>query len=185
MGFIDTWKAVIKTPTNFYENMPTGGGFVDPLKFLLICNIPSALFMGLFYGASIMSMTGPLVFLILPPMMLVLAAVGAFIGAAIIHLGVLIFAGPRKSGFESTFRILSFAQAVAVASWIPLVGVIPALYGIYLGILGVYKVHKTTAVRAVLAYLGIALVLGVIVAAIVIFAIYSSMVSSAGQELAY
>ena len=179
------WKAVITTPSNFFENMPKSGGYIDPLKFLLICNIPSALFMGLFQGAAMGVMAGTAGFLIIPPLILIVTAIGAFIGTAFIHIGVIIFAGKDKSGFESTFRILSYAQAVAVASWIPLIGLIPALYGLYLGILGVYKVHKTTAIRAVLAYLGISLVLGIIVAGVVIFAIYSSMMSNAGTQLPY
>jgi hypothetical protein len=186
MGFVDTWKAVIQTPSNFYENMPKTGGFVDPLKFLLICNVPSAIFMGLFYGAAMGVILGPLVFVIMPPLILIATAIGAFIGAAFIHLGVLLFAGKDKSGFESTFRILSYAQAVAVASWIPLVGIIPALYGLYLGVVGIMKVHQTTGFRAVMAYIGLVFLLGgVIVAAVVIFAIYSSMMSTGGQQLAY
>lgn len=186
MGFIDTWKAVITTPSNFFENMPKTGGYIDPLKFLLICNTPGALFMGIFYMTPLLTMTGPLVLLIMPPLMLVLAAIGAFIGAAFTHLGVIIFAGKERSGYESTFRILAHVQAVAVASWIPLVGIIPALYGLYLGVVGIMKVHQTTGFRAVLAYIGLAFLLGgIIVAVVVIFAIYSSMMSSTGQELPY
>ncbi len=181
LGFIDTWKAVIKTPSNFFEKMSKTGGYVDPLKFLLICNIPSAIFMGLFNGAALASILGVATLAIAPLFMLIFTVIATFIGAIFVHIGVLIFAGKDRSGFEATFGILSYAQAVAVVSWIPLIGIIPALYGIYLGVVGIMKVHQTTGFRAVLAYLGIIFLLGVIVAAVVIFAIYSSMVSG-GQS---
>jgi hypothetical protein len=184
MGFIDTWKAVIQTPSNFFENMPTTGGYVEPLKFVLICNIPTAIFSGFIYGSAFSQILGPSSFIIFPPLMLVAAIIGIFVMSLFVHIGVLIFAGEKKSGIEATFRALSYAQAVVVATWIPLLGLIPALYGIYLGVVGIMKVHQTTGFRAVLAYLGLIFFLaGIIVAAVVIFAIYSSMVSSAGQEL--
>jgi hypothetical protein len=163
--------------------MPKTGGYADPLKFVLICLIPNAVFMGLLYGGILSMVLGPVgaIGLILGPLIIMVTGVIAvFIISILVHIGVIIFAGQNKGDFEATFRIVSYVEAIAVVSWIPFIGSLLALYGIYLAIVGIMKVHKTSAIRAILAYFGLMVLVGSIVAALVIVAIYSDMSSQGG-----
>jgi hypothetical protein len=97
---------------------------------------------------------------------------------------VIIFAGENRRDYGATVRLLSYAQAPSVFSWIPIVNIFTGLYQLYLEVVGVMKVHRTSAIRATLSVLGVLLVIGgLIVGAVVIFAIYSQMTQSTAQEL--
>src|SRR5574344_825119 len=36
MGYIETWKEVMQSPSDFYREMPKTGGYTDPLTFAAI-----------------------------------------------------------------------------------------------------------------------------------------------------
>jgi len=38
----NTWLKVIKKPGDFFEQMPTMGGYADPIKFAAICYLASS-----------------------------------------------------------------------------------------------------------------------------------------------
>ena len=79
--------------------------------------------------------------------------------------------GSENSGFRATFRVLAYAAVVNLVSWIPILGLLVGLYGLYLQIVGLREVHETTTGRAVLVlvvFLGIAILIGIVVAAILI-----------------
>ena len=81
------------------------------------------------------------------------AAIGLFIGAAILHLLVMLIVGSRNSGYEATFRVGAYAAVTSLVSWIPFIGWIASLYGIYLAIVGIREVHNTTTGKAALVVL--------------------------------
>lgn len=174
--FIDTWKEVLSKPSAFFTKMPPKGGYKEPLKFVLVCYIPFAIFT---FFTEIFYLDFPA--LLLPPLALLIGIIVVFVQSIIVHVGVRIFAGEKNKGFESTLRVISYASATAVFLWIPIIGALIPLYGIYLGIVGLMKVHKTTRIRAFLAYFGISTFIGIIAAAIAIYLIYSGMVESSVQ----
>ncbi|AKJ38487.1 YIP1 family protein [Methanosarcina barkeri] len=55
--------------------------------------------------------------------------------------------------YEGTVRFISYATAVLVLSWIPIVGWIAGIYGIYLYIVGGMHVHDVSMARSVIAVL--------------------------------
>ena len=83
------------------------------------------------------------------------------VGAAITHLLVPLLGRPQNAGFEATFRVGAYIQAVQLISWIPIIGWLVALvWGIVLYIVGLREVHSTTTGRAALvALIPIALIL--------------------------
>ena len=174
--FIDLWKQVLSKPSAFFTKMPTSGGYKEPLKFVLVCYIPFAIFAP-FFDISYLELPA----LLLPPMALLIGLITVFAESIIVHAGVLIFARDNRDGFESTLRVISYAQATAVFVWIPIVGALISLYGIYIGIVGLVKVHKTTRIRAFFAYFGISTFIGIMGAAVAIYLIYSGMVESSVQ----
>ena len=73
--------------------------------------------------------------------------------ALILHWCLLIFSG-GKNGFEGTFRVISYSQAIQVLSLIPLVGgFVGFFWQLIVQIVGLKEVHKTSYLRVIMAYL--------------------------------
>jgi hypothetical protein len=73
--------------------------------------------------------------------------------AAIQQLLVRLIVGANNSGFGSTFRVASYTQVTSLVNWIPIVGPLLALYGLYLSIVGIREMHNTTTGKAALVIL--------------------------------
>lgn len=74
-----------------------------------------------------------------------------FIEAAVLYVIYKVLGG--KGSYEGTVRFLSYATAILVVSWIPIVGWIAWLYGIYLYIVGGMYVHDVSMGKSALAVL--------------------------------
>ena len=125
----ETWKGVVTSPSLFFRQMPRDGGFLPPLLFMLVCLGVDGLLIGIF-GRGIRGFFS--------------AAVGTtlmtFLIAAVLYLfSTQLF--PGKGNYEGSFRILAYTSAVSVLGWIPVIGVLAALYGIYIAARGVMEVH--------------------------------------------
>jgi hypothetical protein len=152
-SFISTVQRVVLQPADFYRGIQRRGDFLNPLIFAIICYEIYTILGGLFrlvgiggdinFGAYILSLiTAPIG-----------AAIGLFIGAGILHLLVMLIVGSGNSGYEATFRVGAYAATTSLVSWIPFIGWIASLYGIYLAIVGIREVHATTTGRAALVVL--------------------------------
>jgi hypothetical protein len=173
--FIATVQAVVLRPVDFFRGILRQGDFINPLIFAIICYEVAAILGGLLrlvgIGATNQGFGGFIVSIILAP---IFAAIGLFIGAGILHLLVMLIVGSRNSGFEATFRVGAYAAVTSLVSWIPFIGGILALYGIYLGIVGIREMHNTTTGKAALVILipvavllVIAIVLAIIIGAVI------------------
>jgi hypothetical protein len=74
--------------------------------------------------------------------------VGLVIITGVYHLFVMLLAGANHAGLEGTFRVVSYAYAVQVLGWVPLLNILVGLYGLYLCAFGFQEVHSTTYQRA-------------------------------------
>lgn len=159
-SYINAVRSVVTRPASFFRGIVHRGDYLNPLLFALICYEISAILGGIIslvvgnngFGRFIVS-------LILTP---IGATIGLFIGAGILHLLVLLLVKPN-SGFEATFRVGSYATVTSLVSWIPVIGWIVSLYGIYLSIVGIREVHSTTTGRAAAVVLIPAVVVFVLV----------------------
>jgi hypothetical protein len=150
-SFIGTVRRVVLQPVDFYRGILRQGDFINPLIFAIICYAISAILGGLIALAfGNRGFGGFIGNIILAP---IGAAIGLFIGAGILHLLVMVIVGSRNSGYEATFRVGAYSSVVNLLSWIPLIGLIASLYGIYLGIVGIREVHTTTTGKAALVVL--------------------------------
>jgi hypothetical protein len=166
-SFIATVQAVVLRPVEFFRGILRQGDLINPLIFAIICYEVAAILGGLLrlvgmganqgFGAFIAS-------IIFAP---ILAAIGLFIGAGILHLLVMLIVGSRNSGFEATFRVVAYSAVTSLVSWIPFIGGILSLYGIYLAIVGIREVHTTTTGKAALVVLIPAAVLFLIALALI------------------
>ena len=166
-AFIETLALVLTKPDLAFRTMKTEGGLAEPLIYGLIggCvgGIVSLLLslglqsMGLFAGqrdtfAALAGIgVGSIALIVLVPVFIV---IGLFIGAAIVHLCLMIVGGANKS-FETTFRVLAFSQgSTGPLQIIPVCGgLIAGVWALVVNCIGLARAHETTTGRATLAVL--------------------------------
>ena len=185
MDYIETWKEVIQRPSDFYRKMPKTGGYADPLTFAaisyIIYGLLTALFnrgmMGGMYGyggVREFSFSTALMTAIMAP---IAGIIFLFIGAAILYIIYKVLGG--TGSYEGTVRFVSYATAVMVVSWIPLIGWFFGLYEIYLYIVGGMIVHDVSMVKSVIAVLlptFVVILLAVIAAMFVLSSVFSAII---------
>ena len=152
-SFINAVRSVVTAPADFFRGIRRQGDFVNPLIFAIICYEVSAILGGLLSLAGVIGSRGFGAFLVSIILAPIGAAIGLFIGAGILHLLVMLFVGSRNSGFEGTFRVSAYSSVTSLVSWIPIIGLIASLYGVYIAIMGIREVHSTTTGRAALVVL--------------------------------
>jgi hypothetical protein len=151
--FIDTVRRVVLQPVSFFASLPQSRNLVNPLVFALICIEISTILGGLLGLVRVGTNRGLGSFIASIIAAPIGGAIGLFILAAILHLLVRLVVGAGNSGFEATFRVAAYAAVVNLVSWIPLVGWLLALYGIYLSVVGIREMHGTTTGKAALVVL--------------------------------
>jgi hypothetical protein len=165
--FIATVQAVVLRPADFFSGILRQGDFINPLIFAIICYEAAAILGGLLsligLGAD-QGFGGFIGSIILAP---IFAAIGLFIFSGILHLLVMLIVGSRNSGFEATYRVVAYSAVTSLVSWIPFIGWILSLYGIYLGIVGVREMHSTTTGKAAIVVLIPAVVILLLVLALI------------------
>jgi hypothetical protein len=176
-SFVDVVGRVVLQPAAFFAGLPRQGSLLNPLVFALICTEISVILVGLLTfvdvpgGALWLFGTegdqGFLAFvggLVIAP---VAAAVGVFLTALVTHLLVVLVAGPGRSGFGATFRVVSYSSVTALVGWLPFVGWAFSLYRLYLATVGIREMHGTTTGRALLVVLLPAILVVVVVVVVV------------------
>jgi hypothetical protein len=155
-------------PMEFFAAMPTSGGHGRPLVFAMILGfigtVGAVVWQMLFSGLGMMisggeGVGGPEVaimggvmigFVIFSPLLI---AIGLYIGAAVIHVLLMIFRG-AGGGFEATFRVIAYTSSTQLFALVPILGgMVAGLYALVLLILGLPKAHNTDTWRAVVAVL--------------------------------
>ncbi|MDF1556815.1 MAG: YIP1 family protein [ANME-2 cluster archaeon] len=158
-NYVETLKKVLTNPEGFYSEMPKSGGYQEPLTFaainFAIFGLLSGIIAVILKGASATSIVTVLIGAV------VVGIIGLFIGGIILFIFFKIFGG--SGDYEGTVRIVSYSSAVQVLTWIPVVGGIIGLYGIWLNIVGGKHVHNLTTVKSAIAVLLPVIILGVIV----------------------
>lgn len=167
MSFLETCKEVILKPSDFYRKMPTSGGYADPLTFaaisFLIFGLLSALTSILLSYIGYMSEVsgeipggtygiGEFGYFIIVLYMILIPIFGIIfllIDAALLYIIYKILGG--TGSYEGTLRFTSYANAVNIIAWIPIIGWIFSLYSIYLYIVGGVIVHNVSMWRSTIA----------------------------------
>jgi hypothetical protein len=186
-NFAEVVRRVVTRPTEFFSSIPKRGNFTGPIVFALICIVISAILGGLIRLLTRSEMAGGMRFgggtfgfgdfllgVILAP---VAGIIGLFLVAAIAHLFVMLFVGDANSGFESTFRVVSYVAVTNLVNWIPIIGGLLALYGLYLAVVGIREMHSTTTGRAALVVL---LPIGALLLLVLIFVVVAGAIVFSG-----
>jgi hypothetical protein len=177
-NYVDTLKKVLTDPEGFYSEMPKEGGYQEPLTFaainFAILGLLSGIVAVLLKGAGAGSIVSTLVGAVIG------GIVGLFIVGIILFIFFKIFGG--SGGYEGTVRILSYSSAVQVFAWIPAIGWIISLYGIWLNIVGGKHVHNLTTVKSAIAVILPVVILGVIIAMLMAVIIAALVAMGIGAE---
>jgi hypothetical protein len=88
--------------------------------------------------------------------------ISILIDAVILYIIYKILGGTGT--YEGTVRFISYATAVLLLTWIPLVGWIIGLYGLYLQIVGGMYVHNVSMGRSIIAILLPTILIAILVA---------------------
>ena len=184
-SFADVLRRVVLGPSRFFAQLPRRGNLAGPLVFALVCVEVSA-FLGVLLGElfwffalwirhpgfnpnpqnlwfpSILLPVTPVMSIVIAP---IVGTIGVFVAAGLQQLLVRLVVGERNSGFGATFRVASYTQVTGLVNWIPTVGPLLALYGVYLSIVGLREMHRTTTAKAALVVLipfGVALLVALV-----------------------
>lgn len=162
MGLVDKIKKVILSPSEFFEAVRAERGVGTAFKYLAILSLINLVVGILGYVLSIPSISplgnlvpflpelgtmSGLVGIGTPIMFYIIALIGSFIGAAIIHLFARLLKG--KGDYSATYKALTYANTPSLLlGWVPWVGIIFGLYSFYLGLKGISKLHNVSMIRA-------------------------------------
>lgn len=122
-------KKVITDPVNFYRNMPTSGGYANPLIFAVAMGLVAGVLVAVLsmIGLGRSSMGGAMAVGIGAIFMMpIMAAIASFVGAAILFV-IWKLMGSDKD-YEAAYRSAAYSFAIWPISVI--LGVIPYLGGI-------------------------------------------------------
>lgn len=135
--------------------MPTTGGYAEPLTFALINYIINILLFKLVsYGMFALGIRSNILALgimsssfnfsifsdIIEPFLICIVAI--FVSALIYNYFYTVYGG--TGSYEGTVRFICYSSAIALLTWIPVIGLFFGLYGIYLQIVGGRFVHKVS-----------------------------------------
>lgn len=165
---IEDAKQVITNPAGFYREMPTTGGYANPLIFVvvmaaitgLIISLTTLIGLGNAMVAGGMAVASIIVFPIF-------AVIGSFIGAAIVFV-IWKLMGSEKN-YETAYRCIAYSMAIgpiiAIISIIPYLGtIVKSLWSAFLMYTASVEVHKLKAATAKIVFgvlAGLSVLIGV------------------------
>lgn len=162
-AFSRTWAKIIFSPHDFFAGIYTEKSLKEPLLFAIICGILLTVVSGLmgflannfvvhfapkageiFTSARLLAMY--LLLVVISPLAVTILV---FVGAAILHIFVLIFGG--KEGFKATFKVVAYSNATSLFGIVPVIGTIfGLLYKTVLIILGLKYINRISTLKAVM-----------------------------------
>lgn len=168
-AFVETIKLLVTNPVEAFRQAKEKGDFAEPLIFAILVSwigiAVSTLWSGLFgqawisflppelkekmAGAFATNAAGLLIQVGLAP---IFVLIGLFVGTAIYHLFFMIVGATKDStsGFEGTFRVVSYASVSQLANVIPFVGwLVAMLWNLVLVVIGTVRMHRTSYGRAI------------------------------------
>lgn len=168
-AFVETIKLFATNPGDAWRRTKEKGDYAEPLIFAILVSwigVAVSSLWGSFFGQAWTSFLPPelkeklgsamaanagmvLIQVGLAP---VFVLIGLFLGAAIYHLSFMIVGATKDStsGFEGTFRVVSYSSVSQLANVIPFVGWLVALvWSPILMVMGTVRMHRTTQGKAI------------------------------------
>lgn len=203
MGFFEKVKMIFLDPKMFFGIMPKTGGYGEPLKFALVNWIVSAVFstivmyfafknisgafskIGMPLAGNIFGALSPYYIAIYSVSLIIGSIASLFISGYIIHLGFRMFGGTGT--YEATVRTLAYFSALQLFGWIPAIGALIAIYGIYIFAVGNARVQNISAGKVILSVIVIsiltAIVLAIIAGVLIGLGLISPLLAAVGLDI--
>lgn len=140
-SLIETSKLILLNPKYFFQGMKREGGIQSPFIFMVSCVLVQTFMASLWHGNRSIIL-GNLAFGALLPL----------ITAGVLFLVITqLFRG--QGTYEMAFRVNAYSAAVALFSWIPLIGMVLEFYRLYLIGVGLSCAFSIKGSQAFLAIL--------------------------------
>ncbi|HET7451760.1 MAG TPA: YIP1 family protein [Thermoanaerobaculia bacterium] len=176
-AFIETIKMFATRPDEAWRITPERGGIESPLLFALLIEFFGALVSFIYkwifgnpwvrwFPREMFRRFGPwwsyrqrpagCGIVAFPFATAIAILIGLFVVSAILHLFILMVGAARNSasGFEGTFRVVSYSAVASLGQLIPVVGgLVACVWWIVLAVKGIVRMHRTTSGRAASAIL--------------------------------
>ena len=196
-AFIETLQMVLTRPSDAFTAMSREGGLGEPLLYgliggsfgyvfymLFLLFMPSLALMGGDRHNALTGMVGVGAGVFLGIIFIPIAlTIGIFIGAAILHVCLMIVGGAKQS-FETTFRVVCFtAGSTYPLIIVPFCGSwIAGIWSLVLNCIGLARTHETETGRAVLAvFLPVIVCCGVGIICVMIFGGIGALMQHSNQ----
>lgn len=159
-----TW-GVLLSPARFFAGVGGRGALSGPVIYAIVC---AAIFIFLAQASrlAVVTMQGDLsevsalgatglggairfivLLLVLSPL---LALAILYAAAAFYQLLVRVVVGRENGGYQATVRVVAYLSAIQLLMWIPFLGLVVGLWGLWVNTVGLKEVHYTTTARAAL-----------------------------------
>ena len=168
-SFLSVTRKVLLSPAGFFSGIQRVGALRGPVLYTVICaallvplagsydvlllaargNLGEFSVLGGVAGLWGVLLAG-LLLLVFSPL---LALLGLYIGSAISQVLVRIVVGRDNAGYDATLRVGAYVSAVALLTWIPVVGLLAGLWGTWVHAVGLRELHETTTTRALVVAL--------------------------------
>jgi hypothetical protein len=145
-GHLQDAIGVVKNPMAFFEQMRVGTGLLEPLIFGGGVCLVTAFLKSLFHQLALG--TGILYFFSL--------AVGVVLASIVILILTKVLKG--EGDLESSLRIVAYSSVPIIAWFIPYLGIIISLYGVYILFAGLQKLHGLTPEKSAVGVLVVAVI---------------------------
>ena len=165
-GLVQTVRLVATDPNDAFSRLRPDSDLTSPILFgillswlaiflsqlwqLVFGNPLRTFFSAIqgFEGAFDVGIGGALGVIVLWP---ILAIVGLFLGAAVLHLCLMLVGATEQSpsGFEGTLKVVSYSQIAGLATVVPFIGgMVVAIWLFILEVIGFAAVHRTSQGKA-------------------------------------
>ena len=168
-AFLETIKLFVASPAEAWRVTKEKGDYAEPLIFAILVSwigiAVSTVWSGLFGNAWLAFLppdvkekmagafaTNTAALLIQVGLAPIFVLIGLFLGAAVYHVCFMIVGATKDStsGFEGTFRTVSYASVAQLGQLVPFVGGLVAMvWSLILTVLGAVRMHRTTQGKAI------------------------------------
>jgi hypothetical protein len=165
-ALVETVRLLVTRPGEAYARVRESGDYGSPILFaillgwagIIVNGIWNLAFQGLSlpFGSSqlpeglafLIGGGATVVWMVIAPIFII---IGLFIWSGLVHLSLMLIGGldASQSGFEGTFRALSYTSVAQLAQVLPIFGsLITLVWSLVLGIIGLAALHRTSQGKA-------------------------------------
>lgn len=162
-SFVTATRGDLLAPERFFDAVRREDSFAGPVVYAVACKMVATLLAGI-YDLGRVAVNGTLgdvsvagyeglpgaVLWVLwllglsVPYALVLLVVGAGVYQLLLRLVV----GRGNAGYGATLRVDGYLSAIALLLWLPALGLLAGVWGVWVNTVGLREVHSTTTARA-------------------------------------